>query len=231
MLDFQHFQFITFDCYGTLIDWESGMLPVLRAILSNHGKAADDATLLMLYGEFEAAAEHGAFRTYREVLREVVRRFGQEFGFTASDDEQSSLPDSLASWEPWPDTVAALQQLKRRFRLCVISNVDDALFESTRPKLGVEFDHVITAQQARAYKPSLDIFNLALARIAAPSGTLLHAGQSLYHDVVPAQSLGLPAVWVNRPSARSGVGAVKAVVAVADLEVSSLADLARIACA
>lgn len=230
MLDFRRFQFITFDCYGTLIDWESGLLPVLRSVLSNHGKSCDDPTLLKLYGEFEASAEQGAFRPYREVLKEVVRKIGDEFGFTASQQEQSSLPDSLGGWEPWPDTVAALQQLSRRFRLCILSNVDDDLFALTRPKLGIDFAEVITAQQARAYKPSKAIFELALARIAAPPGTLLHVGQSLHHDVAPAQSLGLPAAWVNRPSARSGVGAVKAVAAVPDLEVSSLADLARMAC-
>ena len=231
MLDFRRFQFITFDCYGTLIDWESGLLPVLRQVLSNHGKSADDATLLAMYGEIEASAERGQFRPYREVLCDVVRRFGDELGFVPNDKEQSSLPDSLAHWEPWPDTVAALQQLKRRFRLAIISNVDDALFAWTRPKLGVEFDHIITAQQARAYKPSNQIFDLALSRIASPPGTILHVGQSVYHDVVPAQALGLPSVWVNRPSARAGIGAVKAVSAVPDLEVSSLADLARMACA
>jgi 2-haloacid dehalogenase len=231
MLDFQRLQFLTFDCYGTLIDWESGLLPVLRRVLANHGKSSDEATLLTLYGEYEAVAEEGAFRPYREVLREVVRKIGEQFGFNASQQEQSSLPDSLGKWEPWPDTVAALQQLSRRFRLCIISNVDDDLFALTRPKLGVDFDQVITAQQARAYKPSSAIFDLALERIAAPRGTLLHVGQSLYHDVVPAQALGLPAAWINRPSVRSGIGAVKPVAAVPALEVSSLADLARIACA
>jgi 2-haloacid dehalogenase len=230
MLNFRPLQFLTFDCYGTLIDWESGLLPVLRRVLSNHGKSCDDATLLTLYGECEAAAEQAAFRPYREVLREVVRKVGEQFGFTATDQEQSSLPDSLGKWEPWPDTVAALQQLSQRFRLCIISNLDDDLFALTRPKLSVDFDQVITAQQARAYKPSKVIFSLALKCIAAPPGSLLHVGQSLYHDVVPAQALGLPTAWVNRPSARSGIGAVKTAAAIPDLEVSSLADLARMAC-
>jgi len=232
MLDFRPFQFLTFDCYGTLIDWESGLLPVLRRVLSNHGKSCDDSTLLKLYGDFEAAAEEEApFRPYREVLRQVVHRFGDQFGFKASEQEKSLLPDSLPDWQPWPDTVAALRQLSRRFQLCIISNVDDDLFARTRPKLEVDFYRVITAQQARAYKPSRAIFELALQRIGPQPGALLHVGQSLYHDVIPAQELGLPAVWVNRPSARSGVGAVKAVAAVPDLEVSSLADLARMACA
>jgi 2-haloacid dehalogenase len=110
--------------------------------------------------------------------------------------------------------------------LAIVSNVDDDLFAATRPQLGVEFDQVITAQQAGAYKPSLKIFELALSRVGVPAHRVLHVGQSLYHDVIPAQSLGLATVWVNRPSARTGVGAVKAVEGRPDLQVSSLAELA-----
>ncbi len=130
------------------------------------------------------------------------------------------------TWKPWPDTVAALHQLKTRFRLAILSNVDDDLFALTRPKLEVDFDEVITAQQAQAYKPSLKLFELALSRINAPAHRVLHVGQSIYHDVIPAQALGLATVWVNRPSARPGVGAVKAAEAKPDLTVSSLAELA-----
>jgi len=135
----------------------------------------------------------------------------------------------LAGWEPWPDTVAALRQLHSRFRLAIVSNVDDDLFAATRPKLEVDFDQVITAEQAGAYKPSLKMFELALRRVSVPAHRVLHVGQSIYHDVVPAQSLGLATVWVNRPSVRSGVGAVKAAAAQPDLEVASLAQLAAAA--
>jgi 2-haloacid dehalogenase len=135
----------------------------------------------------------------------------------------------LPTWQPWPDTVATLRQLSTRFRLAILSNVDDDLFAATRPKLGVEFAEVITAQQAHAYKPSLKLFELALSRINAPAHRVLHVGQSLYHDVIPAQALGLATVWVNRPSARPGVGAVKAAEAKPDLTVSSLAELAAAA--
>ena len=135
----------------------------------------------------------------------------------------------MAGWEPWPDTVAALRQLHSRFRLAIVSNVDDDLFAATRPKLEVDFDQVITAEQAGAYKPSLKMFELALRRVSVPAHRVLHVGQSIYHDVVPAQSLGLATVWVNRPSVRSGVGAVKAAAAQPDLEVASLAQLAAAA--
>jgi 2-haloacid dehalogenase len=226
MLDFTRFEILTFDCYGTLIDWESGILSALRPILSAHGKKIDDATLLKLYGDFELRSEQGAFHPYREVLESVVRQFAAEFHFTPTAAEARSLPDSLSSWKPWPDTVAALHQLKTRFKLAILSNVDDDLFALTRPRLEVDFDQVITAQQAQAYKPSMKLFELALSRIHAPAHRVLHIGQSIYHDVIPAQSLGLATVWVNRPSARPGVGAVKAAEAKPDLTVSSLAELA-----
>jgi 2-haloacid dehalogenase len=231
MLDFDRFEILTFDCYGTLIDWETGILAALHAILSAHKKEIDDASLLNLYGDFEQRSEQGAFRPYREVLESVVRQIGDELHFTPSAEQIQSLPDSLATWKPWPDTVAALRQLKARFRLAILSNVDDDLFALTRPQLEVDFDEVITAQQAQAYKPSLKIFELALSRIHAPAHRVLHVGQSIYHDVIPAQALGLATVWVNRPSARPGVGAVKSAEATPDLTVSSLTELAELASA
>jgi 2-haloacid dehalogenase len=229
MLDFTRFEILTFDCYGTLINWEAGILPALRRILSAHGKKMDDATLLKLYGDFELRSEQGKFRPYREVLESVVRQFAAELQFTPTAAEVRSLPDSLPTWAPWPDTVAALHQLKTRFRLAILSNVDDDLFALTRPQLEVDFDEVITAQQAQAYKPSLKLFELALSRIKAPAHRVLHVGQSIYHDVIPAQALGLATVWVNRPSARRGVGAVKSAEAKPDLTIASLAELAAAA--
>jgi len=229
MLDFTRFEILTFDCYGTLIDWETGILSALHRILSAHGKKVDDATLLKLFGDFEQRSEHGIFHPYREVLESVVRQFGIELGFTPTAEQARSLPDSLSTWKPWPDTVTALRQLKTRFRLAILSNVDDDLFAATRPQLEVEFDEVITAQQVRAYKPSLKLFERALNRIQAPAHRVLHVGQSIYHDVIPAHALGLATVWVNRPSARPGVGAVKAAEAKPDLTVSSLAELAATA--
>lgn len=228
-LNFSQFEILTFDCYGTLINWEDGILGCLHRILAGHGKHVDDANILHLYGDFEARAEQGEYRPYREVLQSVVQEFGKEFGFTPTDGEARSFPESLPSWKPWPDTINALNNLQKRFRLAIISNVDDGLFAATEPQLEVQFDGIITAQQARAYKPSLKIFELALHRIGVPAHRILHVGQSLYHDVVPAQSLGLATVWVNRPSARSGVGAVKAAQAHPDLQVSSLEELAAAA--
>lgn len=227
MLDFSRFEVLTFDCYGTLINWEDGILDYLHRLLEQNGKDADDATLLRLYGDFEAQAEAGPYRPYRQVLESVVDQFAERFGFDATDQEEWSLAESVRDWEPWPDAVNALRELQKHFRLAIISNIDDDIFADTRLKLGVDFDQVITAQQAQAYKPSLKIFELALSRIAVPSHRVLHVGQSVYHDVVPAQSLGLSTVWVARPSLREGVGAVKAAEGHPDLTVASLAELAE----
>jgi 2-haloacid dehalogenase len=225
-MDFSGFTTISFDCYGTLIDWESGILPVLRTLLGNHGQSLPDAALLELYGEFEAEAESGPYQSYRDVLQAVVRAFANRLHFEASSAEIRSLGESVRAWPPFPDTVRALHELQKRYKLAVISNIDDDLFAETRKHLGVEFDGVITAERARSYKPSINNFQIALRTLALSPDRLLHAAQSIYHDVVPARSLGISTVWVNRKSARPGVGAVRASLGKPDLEVPDLASLA-----
>jgi 2-haloacid dehalogenase len=215
-----------------MIDWEAGIFSALRPILAAHGKKIPDSVLLELYSELEASAEasaeKGEFLRYRDVLQSVVRGFGERLGFSPTDAEVRSLPESLANWQPFPDTVEALRKLKSRYQLAVISNVDDDLFASTAPKLGVVFDHVITAQQAQCYKPCIRMFELAEERIRVSRERWLHVGQSIYHDVIPAQSLGIATVWVNRPSPRSGAGAATAAAGTPDLEVPDLDTLAQL---
>jgi 2-haloacid dehalogenase len=230
MLDVTRFKILTFDCYGTMIDWETGIFSALRPILAAHGKQISDSAVLQLYSELEASAEQGEFQRYRDVLQSVVRGLGERLGFSPTANEVRSLPDSLAHWQPFSDTVEALRKLKRRYQLAVISNVDDDLFASTAPKLGVAFNHVITAQQAGCYKPCLRMFTLAEERMGVTRDQWLHVGQSIYHDVIPAQSLGLATVWVNRPSPRPGAGAAKAATGKPDLEVPDLRSLAELAC-
>lgn len=228
-MDFSLFTTISFDCYGTLIDWEAGLLPVLRGVLSAHGQSRPDAAILELYGEFEAEAERGPYQSYRDVLESVVRQFGERCGFQPTAAEVRSLHESVPWWKPFPDTVAALKQLQKRYKVAVISNIDDDLFAESRKHLGMEFEGVITAQQAGSYKPAINNFQLALRTLAISPDRLLHAAQSVYHDVIPAHSLGISTAWVNRRSARPGVGAVRAASAQPDLEVPDLATLAALA--
>ena len=225
MLNLAQFRLLSFDCYGTLIDWETGIFSALRPVLAAHGKTVADSELLRLYSELESDAERGDFRSYREVLQSVVRGLGQRLAFSPTDAEINSLPDSLPNWSPFPDTVAALHKLKARYQLAVISNVDDNLFTHTARHLEVPIDYLITAQQARTYKPSLQMFRLAQQRTGVPPGQWLHIAQSIYHDVIPAKSLGIATVWVNRPSPRPGSGASKAASAQPDLQVPDLKTL------
>jgi 2-haloacid dehalogenase len=230
MLDFANFRLLTFDCYGTLIDWETGIFSVLRPMLADHGKDIVDSAILELYGELEAEVEAGEYSIYRNVLDRVVRGMGRRLGFDPSEAEARALPESIANWQPFPDTVESLRRLAKRYKLAILSNIDDDLFALTAPKLGVAFNHVITAQQARCYKPCLKLFQMAEDRCGEPRNTWLHVGQSIYHDVIPAQSLGISTVWVNRPSPRRGIGAVKAATGKPDLEVADLNTLAELAC-
>lgn len=225
MLDLTQFKVISFDCYGTMIDWESGIFSALRPILAAHGRNLADSEFLEMYAELELAAE-AEYKPYREVLQAVVRGFGERLGFRASDEEAHSLPGSVRNWQPFADTAIALRALKKLYKLAVISNIDDDLFATSAPKLGVSFDHVITAQQAGCYKPCSKIFQMAQERIGVKPEHWLHAGQSVYHDVIPAKALGIATVWVNRASPRSGAGATKAASAKPDLEIPDLRTLA-----
>jgi 2-haloacid dehalogenase len=225
-MDFSRFEVLTFDCYGTLIDWESGILGALRPPLEAHGHSLDDGAILALYSELEPAIQQGPYRPYRQVLEEVVRGFGLRLGFTPSREEAESLPASLGRWLPFPDTVAALRALKKRYRLGVISNIDDDLFAQTASHLEVAFDFLVTAQQAQSYKPSTNNFKIALQRIARPAEKVLHCAESLYHDVAPARSLGLATVWVNRHAGTSRSGATRTASIRPDLEVPDLKTLA-----
>ena len=227
-MNFAGFKVLTFDCYGTLIDWESGLLAALRPILQKHGKQLSRAETLKVYAELEAAAEAGPFRPYRQVLRSVVLGFGQRLGFEPSLDEVQSLPESLRDWLPFPDTVEALQRLKSRYKLVILSNVDDDLFAYSAKRMEIRFDQVITAQQCRSYKPSLNNFRTAIQRLEVAPGSILHCAESRFHDIAPARQLGIATVWVNRHAHRPGPSASGSGRAQPDLEVPDMKTLADV---
>jgi 2-haloacid dehalogenase len=220
---------LSFDCYGTLIDWESGILGALRPVLSRHGIDCDDERLLGLYAAAESALEAGPYRPYRDVLREVTRRIAAELRFDPTAEELELLAGSLPGWPPFPDSVEALRILQTRFRLAIASNIDDDLFAATERRLGVTFDLVTTAQQVRSYKPAPAHLLRTLEKLGVvPKGKvveLVHVAQSLFHDIGPAKALGITTVWVNRRSGRSGPGATPQSAARPDYEVPDLRGL------
>ena len=223
---FSRFTHLTFDCYGTLIDWETGILDALRPVVARHGQTVDDARLLALYAAHEARIEAGPYRPYRDVLREVARGIADELGFAATSEEMEALPASVGKWPPFPDTIDALRRLKRRFRLAILSNIDDALFADSQRLLKVEFDAVITAQQVGSYKPNPANFRFALERLGVEVGQVLHVAQSLYHDHVPAKELGFSTVRIDRPSRLPGTGIAPPADVKPDMELPDLKSLA-----
>lgn len=206
-LAFGTFDALTFDCYGTLIDWETGILTGLRTALDAHGVVATDDDLLERFAATEAALEAGPYRRYRDILGACLTEIGREFGIDPSAAERDAFGGSVANWPAFEDSPAALASLSRRFRLGVLTNCDDDLFAASSERLGVAFDWVVTAQQARGYKPRIANFELAFQRIGLPRHRILHVAQSLFHDHVPAKALGMTTVWINRRAGRSGAGA------------------------
>ncbi len=225
-MDFSKFECLSFDCYGTLIDWETGILAALKPILEGHHRQLTDNAILELYGTLEAQIESGDYLPYRLVLQRVTQRLGARLSFPLYEGEATALADSLKNWPPFPDTVEALKRLKSRFKLAIISNTDDDLFAETAKLLEVPFDHVITAQQVKSYKPSHRNFEHALQVIGVPKEKILHCAQSVFHDVVPAKKLGIANVWVNRRAGKQGGGATKVATETPDLTVTSLKALA-----
>jgi 2-haloacid dehalogenase len=197
-LDPDQYDALTFDCYGTLIDWAGGISRALQPILRNHDVDVADDELFRLYGRFEKDVESGSYLKYREVLRQVVRRLSDHFGFTPTNAELERFSDSVGRWPPFDDTNTVLGRLGEHFRLAVVSNVDDDLFRETARHFPVEFDEVITGEQVGAYKPDLAPFETAFTRLGVPPNRLLHVAQSVYHDVNPAGRMGISCVWVRR---------------------------------
>jgi 2-haloacid dehalogenase/putative hydrolase of the HAD superfamily len=195
------YDIVTFDCYGTLIDWEQGFV---RALLSaGIGDPLDRARIVELYHEVEPEIE-SCYRSYREVLEEVARRVGAGLHREVSAEQARALPESLPSWPPFVDTNRALERLAAKgIRLGILSNIDDDMIAETRRQFTVDFELVVTAQQVRSYKPGHAHFLEARQRLG-DGVRWLHAAQSHFHDVVPCRELGIPVAWINRKNERPG---------------------------
>jgi 2-haloacid dehalogenase len=230
-LDFARFDALTFDCYGTLIDWEAGIAGGLQAVIGGAGIEATDDDLLERYARHEAVLEAGPYQTYRMILAEAMRRVCAEVGVEPPDEDVARFAGGVGEWPAFADSTDALRALAGRFRLGVITNCDDELFAGSQRRLGVTFDWVITAEQARNYKPSLANFELAFERIGLPRERILHVAQSLFHDHVPAKSLGLTTVWIDRRRDRPGFGATPPAEATPDLVAPDMASFAEVALA
>jgi len=231
---FDDFRVLTFDCYGTLIDWETGILAVLRPWMKRAGISVSDAEILGAFGEAESAAERDLpTAIYPEILRATHARMAKHFGVRSDSAAADLLGKSVGDWPAFADTPDALKRLQRRFKLIVVSNVDRESFARTQKRLGITFDAVVTAEEVGAYKPDAKVFLRAMEvakTFGADREDILHVAQSLYHDHVPAKSFGLKTVWVRRPSKAGEFGATKnpGVDVEPDLVVTSMKELADV---
>ena len=192
------FEIVTFDCYGTLIDWEGGIVRAFQEEAGKDGIRLDPDDIVSAYMKEEPRVEGGEYKSYREVLGETARRVGSRLGLSIEAERGGFLAASLGDWQPFADTNGALERLSRHYTLGILSNIDDDLLRLTSRHFTVEFDLVVTAEQVRSYKPAPGHFNEALARAAGRP--LLHAAQSYFHDIVPTSAMGIPSCWVKRKS-------------------------------
>jgi 2-haloalkanoic acid dehalogenase type II len=213
------YEVITFDCYGTLIDWEAGIGAAFAGAARDAGVGLDLPAALRAYAELEPEVEGEAYRPYREVLDETARRVVERLGWQLPAGRGAFLSESLPHWQPFGDTNPALERLAATgYRLGILSNVDDDLLTATLRYFTVPFDFLITAQQVRSYKPAHGHFLAARERIGEQRW--LHAAQSYFHDAIPARALGIDTAWINRMREGASDGGR------ATRELRSLTDLA-----
>jgi len=230
MLNFDDFEVLTFDCYGTLIDWETGILEALRPAFERAGVIFDAESVLEAYGALETGIEAGGYRPYKDVLRVVYAGLGERFGFAPADDEILDFSTSVGNWPAFQDSPEALATLQDKFKLGILSNIDGDLFAHSAQKLQTDFDYVFTAEDIGSYKPSPGNFEYALERLPVAPDRVLHVAQSLYHDIGPARRLGLSTVWINRRRGAKGAGATPRADARAHAEYPDLRSFADAAC-
>lgn len=196
---FKDVRALSFDCYGTLIDWQSGLLHAVRPVLRDAGVARTDSEIVAEFARLEREAERGVgsdYQSYKDVQRAVMRGLLRGRGVGGASDDV--LWKSIGDWPAFSDTPDALRRLQTRFLICIASNIDDDLFAMTQPKLGIVPDHVITAQQVRSYKPGSAHFDELRRRTGLTAAQIVHVGESRFHDIEPAEAIGFRTVWVNR---------------------------------
>ena len=234
------FDVLTFDCYGTLIDWETGIDRALRPLISATGRDIGRNEALEAFAEIQSAQEHETpGMAYPDLLAAVHGRLAAEWGAESTPEQNAAFGASVPEWPPFADSADALRYLKGHYKLVILSNVDRASFAASAAKLGVDFDAVYTAGEIGSYKPSLNNFNYMLDRLAGmgiAKSAILHTAQSLFHDHAPAKAVGLARCWIDRRMGESGWGATKAPDEIPDVHVhyhsmAALADAHRAALA
>ena len=205
------FKVLTFDCYGTLIDWESGIMQALEPLVARASRPLTRNEVLEAHARHESSQQAVTpAKRYSELLAVVHKRLAEDWGVAASCDECMAYGRSIRDWPAFPDSAEVLRYLKQHYKLVILSNVDNESFASSREKLGVDFDAVFTAEDIGSYKPALRNFEYMLEKLAGRgigAEAILHTAESLYHDHAPANEFDLASCWIHRRHAEGGFGA------------------------
>ncbi|RWC30015.1 HAD-IA family hydrolase [Mesorhizobium sp.] len=232
-VEFDKAEVMTFDCYGTLIDWESGLLSVLQPWLREAGVAVPDDIVLLAFGMYsERYTQMRPALLYPEVLRRSWLDMQRHFGIALNEEQAVEFSKSAGTWPAFADSPAALNALAKKYKLIILSNIDNASIAQSQKTLDAPFHAVVTAEQVGSYKPEKRHFNRAielLAKEGIDKSKIIHVGQSRFHDIEPARELGIPSVFVYRRHKKGGTGASIAADVVEDLLVNSMQELAEAA--
>ena len=223
-MEFSNIQLLSFDCYGTLVDWKNSVLDLLETCMLANNVNISREELFEIFLQEDRKMITEEYRSYREILAQIMDGITGQLGIKSGRANRNLLSDQFNEWFPFPDTVENLKKLGKQFKLAIISNVDDDLFSITNLMLEVEFDHIVTAQQLGSYKPSALNFEEALERFQLDCSQIMRVAQSIHHDIVPSNKLDWNNVWVNRygESERTDPDEFP------NLEVPDLASLVRI---
>ncbi|HWX47501.1 MAG TPA: haloacid dehalogenase type II [Roseomonas sp.] len=231
------FKVLTFDCYGTLIDWESGMVEALRPLTEKVRRKLTRNEILEAHAFHESTQQaQTPTRPYRDLLAIVYKRLAEQWGVPVSQDECVVYGQSVGNWPAFEDSPGALQYLKKFYKLVILSNVDNQSFAASNKRLQVEFDAIVTAEDAGSYKPSQRNFEYMLQRLGAGLGDeeirkehILHTAESLFHDHKPANECGLASCWIYRRHKDQGYGATMdpGEIPHVDFRFNSMADLVK----
>lgn len=232
MIDFSKYRVLTFDCYGTLIDWEGGITKLVRPWLADLDPQVPPNRLLTSFARVQTKLQQvRPVLLYTDVMRRTWSDIEDTFGWQTDAAHANAFANSVGTWPPFPDTVESLRYFERFYRLAILSNVDNSSLGRTLKLLQVPFALTVTAQDAETYKPSLALFNKAIAMledIGISRNEILHVAQSKFHDINPGRELGLTTVWVNRRHDQKGSGATLATEAEPHLTITSLEELVEL---
>ncbi len=199
MGDLSQIEILTFDCYGTLIDWETGLRETIAELAQRHALASSLDQLLSEWEAIQFDMITGPYRKYRQIMADSLRQTFAAREVELTDEESQLLGLRLPDWPAFADTAESLARLKQRFKLGILSNIDDDLLAGSLPKLGVSFDELVTAEQVQSYKPALRHFETAMKRLNRPATAFLHCAFGFKYDQRPALQMGMQTVWVKRP--------------------------------